>query len=200
VSDEMLEDAPQMRSYINARLSLFVQNEEDRQLLQGAGGGNFLGLLPRIPAANRYVTSSVGSANNADHIYEALTVARRSYLEPDTIVVNAEDWADLRLLKDSTQNYIGGAPFQPVGPGEMTESLWGKRVIPTYNLQAGTAVVGAFGTAAQVFRRGGLRVEATNSHSDFFQKNLTAVRAEQREALAVYRPSAFAIADIGYAS
>ena len=39
-------------------------------------------------------------------------------------------------------------------------------------------------------------VEASNSHSDYFQRNLTAIRAETRLALAVYRPEAFATADI----
>jgi hypothetical protein len=36
-------------------------------------------------------------------------------------------------------------------------------------------------------------VEATNSHSDYFTRDLVAVRAEQREALLVYRPSAFTV-------
>jgi HK97 family phage major capsid protein len=76
------------------------------------------------------------------------------------------------------------------------ETLWGKRVVVTEAMDAGTALVGAFGTAAQVFRRGGLTVEASNSHSDYFRKNLTAVRAEERLALAVYRPQAFATADV----
>ena len=200
VSDEMLEDAPALQSYINARLTLFVQNEEDIQLLHGAGGSNFRGLLPRVPVANRYVVSDADTPNNADHIYQAITVARRSFLEPDGIVVNPEDWADIRLLKDDNANYIGGSPFNTTGFGEPAETLWNKRVVTTYAMPAGTALVGAFMSAAQVFRRGGLRVEASNSHSDYFVKNLTAIRAEQREALAVYRPSAFAIADVGYPS
>ena len=46
-------------------------------------------------------------------------------------------------------------------------------------------------------RKGGLRVEASNSHSTFFQENKVAIRAEERLALAVYRPAAFAVADLG---
>ena len=58
---------------------------------------------------------------------------------------------------------------------------------------ASVAIVGAFRSQATIYRRGGATVEATNSHSDLFLKDLTAVRAEQREALAVFRPSAFTV-------
>jgi HK97 family phage major capsid protein len=55
----------------------------------------------------------------------------------------------------------------------------------------GTALVGSFGSAAHLYRRGGVTVEASNSHSTYFTSDLVALRAEQREALAVFRPSAF---------
>lgn len=200
VSDEMLEDAAALQSYINARLSLFVRNEEEAQLLHGAGGGNFLGLEPRIPSDHRFVTSDADAPNGADHIYEAITRIRvDSFLEPDGIVIHPEDWAELRLLKDGNDNYIGGSPFNNTGsnPGDF---LWGKRVVVTQACIPNQAVVGAFGSAAQVFRKGGLTVEATNSHDTNFAFNLTAIRAEERLALAVYRPEAFAIADLGGAS
>ena len=58
-------------------------------------------------------------------------------------------------------------------------------------MPAGTALVGAFRTAAQIFRKDGIRVEATNSHKDCFVKNLVAIRGETRLSLAVYHPAAF---------
>lgn len=202
VSDEMLEDAAALRGYINSRLTFFVQQQEEEQLLHGAGNNNnFLGLLPRVPVENRFVTSDAEAPNAADHIYAALTTVRvGSFLEPDGVVIHPDDWAALRLLKDDNENYIGGSPFANTGMGEPSDSLWGKRVVVTQAMVPGAAVVGAFNTAAQVFRRTGLMVEASNSHDDFFVQNLTAIRAEERLALAVYRPAAFAIADLGYAS
>ena len=38
ISDEMLEDAPSIQSYLNGRLSLFVKVEEERQLVRGRRG------------------------------------------------------------------------------------------------------------------------------------------------------------------
>jgi HK97 family phage major capsid protein len=40
ISDEPLEDAPNVQAYINGRLGLFVRIEEERQLLYGTSGGN----------------------------------------------------------------------------------------------------------------------------------------------------------------
>jgi HK97 family phage major capsid protein len=56
---------------------------------------------------------------------------------------------------------------------------------------AGTALVGAFNTAGHIWRRGGLSVEASNSHGSFFAQNSTALRAESRAGLGVFRNTAF---------
>jgi len=45
-----------------------------------------------------------------------------------------------------------------------------------------------------LFRKGGLRLEASNSHTDFFTRNLTAIRAESRLVLGIRRPAAFGTA------
>ena len=65
------------------------------------------------------------------------------------------------------------------------------RVVVTSAITVGTALVGAFSDGAAVFRKGGLRVEATNSHGTYFASDITTVRAELRLALGVFRPSAF---------
>ena len=147
------------------------------------------------------------SDNNAVAIFKALQGTRGSaLLEPDTVVMHPTNWQATRLLTDTAGQFFGGGPFTgaygnaggiPVSAdgGQLTgayDTLWGKRVIVTTAVGgAGTALVGSFRSAAQLWRRSGLSVEATNSHSDYFTKNLVALRAEERLALAVYRPSAF---------
>ena len=74
-----------------------------------------------------------------------------------------------------------------VGP----ETLFGKTVVVTANMIDNSALVGAFRQGAMIFYREGMRVEATNSNEDDFKYNLVVIRAEQREALVVWRPPAF---------
>jgi HK97 family phage major capsid protein len=109
------------------------------------------------------------------------------------------NWLSSRLLRDGTGGTVGqyycGGPFSYGGAqspiGVFLDSMWGKPVVLSTVVGAGTALVGSFGQGAHIWRRGGVSVEASNSHSDFFAKDLTMIRAEQREALGVYRLSAF---------
>lgn len=187
-TDEILEDAAALRSYIDARLRQGVAVKLDDELLNGDGvAPNLLGLLntpglaPAIPQ---------GTNTAADAIAAQIAAIQTSTgLAPSGIVVNPTDWLHLQLAKTIDGDYYGAGPFQaPAAP-----TLWGVPVAQSGAIALGTALVGAFSTAAQLFAKGGIRVEATNSHQDFFTKNLTAIRAEIRAALAVYRPAAFGL-------
>jgi HK97 family phage major capsid protein len=201
VSDEMLEDAPAIQSYINGRLSLFVKIEEERQLLRGTSGGNEVqGLLTSRSVPVYAGGTAVG--NKAVQLFKAMNGMRGSaFLEADWIALHPGDWEDIRLLTDTAGQFFGGGPFQgPYGNGRnfdasnqlnaATDTIWNKPVYVTSAIGAGTAIVGTQ-SSAQVWRRGGMSVEASNSHSNFFQLNLIAIRAEERLGLAVYRPGGY---------
>ena len=191
VTEEMLEDVSAIRSYIDARLRLGISLAEEDQLLNGNGTPpNIMGIMNRSGLATA-VARNAGATppeTNADAILRQVTaIATTSFVYPDGIVVNPANWFAIQTSKDNNGQYFGGGPFSSLP----TTSLWGIPVAPTPSIVANTALVGAFGTMAQFFRRGGVRVEASNSHQDFFIKNLVAIRAEERGALAVYRPGAF---------
>lgn len=194
VTDEMFEDVAQLRSYIDARLGLFVRIHEEAQLLTGSGvAPQITGFLNR---AGLTAAQALGADTAPDAIYKEITKIRvASFLEPTGIVINPTNWQTVRLAKDANNQYYGGGPFTAAygngGPAMAPDMLWGKTVVATTAMTLGTALIGAFATAAQVWRRGGLTVEATNSNEDDFKNNLVMIRAEERLALAVYRPAAF---------
>lgn len=189
VTEQMLEDVPALRSYIDARLRLGVQLAEENKLLNGADSpAEITGILNRDGLRTAEVAGGSPDDPNADAIFrQIMGIFNDSFVMPDGIVINPLNWQTIQLMKDSSGAYMGGGPFMlpPVA------RLWGLPVVPTPAITAGTALVGAFRSAAQVFRKGGIRVEATNSHDDYFIRNLVAIRAEERVALAVYRPGAF---------
>jgi HK97 family phage major capsid protein len=69
--------------------------------------------------------------------------------------------------------------------------IWGKAVIPTNSIAAGTFLVGAMQMGAQVWDRQDANVQISYEDGDNFKKNMATLRAEERLALTVYRPAAF---------
>jgi HK97 family phage major capsid protein len=199
-SDELLEDAANVEQFVNSRLSLFVKIEEERQLLRGSGSPELAGLVGRS-GVNVY--TKLAGDDNAVAIAKVIANTRgSSSLEPSAIIMHPTNWLATRLLRDGTGGtvgqFYGGGPITGAyggggNPGLFGQLLWNVPVVLSSVVGAGTAIVGSFNQGAEIWRRGGVSVEATNSHSDYFVKNLVALRAEQREALAVYRPGAFTV-------
>jgi HK97 family phage major capsid protein len=201
ISDEMIEDAPAIQSYINGRLTLFVRIEEERQLIRGTSGGNEVQGLLTSRSVPVYA-GGTAAGNRAIQLFKAMNGLRGSaFLEPEWTVMHPTDWEAIRLLTDTAGQFFGGGPFQgPYGSGSnvqasgqiagATDTIWNKPVYVTGIVGAGTAIVGT-SSSAQVWRKGGMSVEATNSNEDDFLRNLLAIRAEERLGLAVYRPTGF---------
>jgi len=200
VTDEMMEDVQQLQSYVNGRLQLFVLIEEERQIINGAGSGSneLAGILGA--GINTYPRGTVD--NNAVALFKAMNGQRGSaFLEPDWIVINPTNYQTTRLLTDGQQQFYGGGPFlgaygngQQIGSGGQVtgadDMIWNKPTIVTTAIGAGTALVGT-SAAAQLWQKGGLSIEATNSNEADFLSNIVAIRAEKREALTVFRPAGF---------
>lgn len=198
-TDEMTEDLDFYVSEINNRLLYELARFEEQQLLNGAGTGSTVqGILNRSGVQTE---TGASIADNADAVFRAMTkVSTGSGLDPDGIVINPTDYQTFRLKKDANEQYYGGGFFAgQYGQNGVPEQppLWGLRTVVTPAITAGTILVGAFGQAATVYRKGGVRVESTNSHASDFTSNLVTVRAEERVALAVRRPAGFVKLTLG---
>jgi HK97 family phage major capsid protein len=184
VTDELFDDVPAMRSYVENRLRTFIAQREDGQLLNGNGTApNLRGILNVVGIQ----TQAKGADPTPDAVYKAMTkVAVGAFLDADAFVTHHNDWQEVRLLRTADGIYIWGSPSE-AGP----ERIWGLNVTKTTRIAEGTGLVGAFREAAQVFRRSEIAFAVSDSHSDFFQKNLLALRVEERLALVVFRPAGF---------
>jgi HK97 family phage major capsid protein len=191
-SDEMAEDLAYWVSEINNRGLYLLSMFEEAQLVSGNGAGtNILGLLNR----NGIQTEDAADADDdPDALFRAMTkVQTATGLAADGIIINPADYQKLRLSRDANGQYFGGGFFAgQYGQGgvPLQPPLWGLSTVVSTAVAAGTAVVGAFKQAATVYRKGGVRVETTNSDLGKFTSNIITTRIEERIALAVRVPSA----------
>jgi HK97 family phage major capsid protein len=107
VSEEMLEDAPAIQSYINGRLQLFVRIEEERQLVRGTSGGNEVqGLLTSRNVPVYAGGTAVG--NRAEQLFKAMNGLRGSaFVEPEFIIMNPTDYEAMRTVFRSVRRAPG---------------------------------------------------------------------------------------------
>lgn len=190
-SKQVLSDISQLRSTIDNRLLYGLAYIEEAQLLNGDGTGqNLNGIIPQATAYSAPFDPA-GTETNIDLIRLAMLQAALAEYPATGTVMHPSDWARIELLKDAGGNYIIGNP-----QGNLSPTLWGLPVVATQAIAIDKFLTGAFRLGAQVFDRWDARVE-TGYVNDDFTKNLVTILAEERLALAVYRPEAFIYGDFG---
>lgn len=184
-SKQVLADIPLLQSYINGRAIYGLKYVEENQILAGDGTGqNLLGLIPQATPFNEALRKT--GDTKIDLLRRGILQVRIAEYRASAIALNPIDWADMELAKDSTGSYIwvnvqdGGQP-----------RMWRLPVVDTNAVPEGEFLVGAFNIAAQVFDREDANVEVSTEDADNFTKNMVTIRAEERLAMAVYRPESF---------
>ena len=195
-SDEMLEDHAWMASHINNRGVYRIAVAEENQLLNGSGqNGQIQGVLSKAGVISREVEKNATVPEFGEAVLEgAMDVLEQSGFPADAIVLHPRDYAAQRLAKDSNGQYYGGGAFTGAygnGQVQIVPSLWGLNTVISPRIPQGTALVGAFKAGGMLVRKGGVRIEATNSHADLFVSDVTVVRMEIRELLTITQPKAF---------
>lgn len=188
-SRQILDDASQLASHINGRLIYGLKLVEEQQLLNGDGqNGNLKGIIPQATAFDD--KASLSSYSIIDQLRLAQLQAVLAEYPASGVVLNPIDWAKIELLKDGDGRHIIGNP-QSV----LTPTLWGLPVVQTQAIESGKFLTGAFNLGAQIFDRQNSFIEVGFENDDF-TRNLVTILAEERLALAVYRPEAFIYGDL----
>jgi HK97 family phage major capsid protein len=181
-----LADVARLRSIIDARLSRGLLEVVEDQIIDGDGSGeNLLGIL-RTPGVQHQPRT--GGEPLVNDILRALTKVRLAYFVPSGVGINPLDFQEIRLQRDesggdpNTGGYLYGPPSQ-AGP----TTIWGVPSVQAPQFPEEQPIVGDF-SVVQFLIREGVQVLASDSHADFFTRNLVAVLAEMRGVSFIEEP------------
>lgn len=182
-----LADAGQLRTLIDSFLRYGLEEELEDQMVSGGGTGeNFLGIIstPNVQT-QAFATDIMTTTRKARTIIK--TVGRT---DPTAYAMHPTDWETFDLSQDNEARYYYGGPSVLGNP-----RLWGLPVVESEALTAGQSIIGDWKWAV-LWQRMQAQILVSDSHSDFFVRNLIAILAEMRCAFAVIRPKAFALIDL----
>ena len=191
VTKRALSDAAQIRTLIDNFLQYGLEEELEDQMIAGDGTGeNFEGV------------GTVSGTQSQAWDTNLLTTLRKAKTKVRTVgrsiatgyVLNPADVETLDLLTDNENRYYFGGPSGTIQMGA-TAPLWNVPVIESEAVPAGVGYVGDWRKAI-LWDREQATVTMTDSHSDFFVKNLVAILAEMRAAFGVIQPNAFVEIDL----
>ncbi len=184
-NDEVLADFGNFTEFIGREMLNGLIATENEQLLNGGVAPNITGLLNTAGI----LTRAKGTDSNLDALFYATNDLRigSSFTEPDIVVLHPTDFGKIRTVKDANGNYVLADPMSPP-----PFSVWGAKVVVTNRISVGSALVGNLKEAARVYLREAPKLEIApmGGGTAEFVQNQTLIRAEERLALAVVRPTA----------
>jgi HK97 family phage major capsid protein len=186
-----LADVAQLRGLIDQELREDLAEEEEDQILNGSGSGeNLLGILNTSGIQTQAYSSTVAGVDpKTETLFRARTkVMTVGRARPTAYLLNPLDWESIALAR------LAKNPANE-GEGLATERLHGLPVNLSEAIAAGRALVGDFRKAV-IWDREQASISATDSHADFFIRNLVAILGEERLAFGVLRPKAFVDVDL----
>lgn len=200
ITRQILQDASQMQTYVEQRLLDGLRLAESDQLLNGDGtGANILGLTEQsniqVLDAAAFTAAPVADAGSPNENFNRILRARVNIratgrARANFVVVNPADNEGFLTATNANQDYYGAGPYS----GNGVASLWGMRVVEDENMDAGTALVGD-GRMAAVWDRMQAQI-LIDTINDQFVRNMLTILAEERLALTVFRPQAFALVEL----
>jgi HK97 family phage major capsid protein len=176
-----------MRTLIDNFLRYGLEEELEDQIVAGDGSGeNFdgIGHLSGVQAG-AWNTDILTTTRKARTLVR--TVGRAT---PTAYLLNPADWETIDLLQDNEARYFFGGPSQMGTP-----RLWGLPVVESEAVPAGTGYVGDFRKCV-LWEREQASIQVSDSHADFFVRNMVAILAEMRAAFGILQPTAIVEIDL----
>jgi HK97 family phage major capsid protein len=186
-----LSDAAQLRGIIDQELRDDLEEDLEDELIGGDGTGeHFYGIYHTPGILHQAWDSDILTTARKAITYLRVTGRAR----PTAWLVNPNDAELIDLLQDgNSQFYYGGPAIGGV------QQLWRVRVVECDAVEEGLPILGDFRKAV-LWDREQASIQISDSHADFFIRNMVAILAEMRAAFALIRPRAFCTVDFNSGS
>lgn len=187
-TDELLSDAPYLRSAIDNRGLFELRRMVNATLIGGLFDTDGIGSYTYDPSTDKLADAILGAI---------MQVKSATGYDADAVLINPADYFALRTATDGGQYYGGGYFYGPYGNGSVTmqPGVWGLRTLISESVPQGVPMVGAFRSAASVVTKAGegAAIEVHRGDHDDAIHNRVTVVVEERLALAVRVPAAFCV-------
>lgn len=185
-SKQVLADQSALQQQIDRTMRHKTLARLEDQIINGPGGAH---KIKGLRASATAFIPTIGQTP-ADIIGEALVRQTNNGYSPNLVVMNPLDWFRIQTTKTQTEGeYMFGSPTAPQAP-----TLWTTQIVLAPTMPEGEALTidTSFTT---VLDREQPSVLLSNSHKDYFTRNLVLILAELRaglevaDAFAVYKMS-----------
>lgn len=183
VTKRALSDAAQIRTMIDQFLRRGLDREIDRLILNGdadtpVGDEEWNGILNTTGVQNQAFDTNLPQT-----IRKAISKVTVKGGPVDAVLVSPETDEALDLMTDGNLRYFGNGPF-----GNGPSTIWGRpRIVVPALTGLNKFILGDFSQCV-LWDREQAGVTVTDSHADFFVRNLVAVLAEARAAFGIFNP------------
>lgn len=176
-SRQVLSDHSALQTNIDGMIQNKLLSRLEHQIINGDGSaGKIDGLLSQAAV----FLPTIGTTP-ADIIGEALMRQANAGYQPNLVIMNPADWFRIQVTRKSAteEEYVFGSPTVPVPP-----ALWNAAIVTTPSISEGEAIT-VDTRFTTVLDRETPTILLSNSHKDYFTRNLVAILGELRAGLEV---------------
>lgn len=186
ITRKALSDAGQIRTIIDQFLSRGIDERIEEYILSGdaATDGQWDGLLNTSGLQQQEFDRNIIRS-----VRKAITKIRK-YGQSTGVLVSPTTDERLDLLQDETGRFFGNGPWSQ-GPA----TIWSLPRVVVKDLPDDKIIVGDLRTAV-LWDREQTTISVSDSHNDFFIRNLLAILGEARAGFGVLDPALLAVVDV----
>lgn len=186
ITKRALSDAGQVKTIIDQFLARGIDERVEDYILSGDAttDGQWDGLLNTTGTQSQAFDTDIFTT-----VRKAITKVRQ-YGQPTGLLVSPATNEAIDLAKDDNARFYGAGPFT-TGPA----TLWSLPRVEVQGLDDDKFIVGDLRTAV-LWDREATTITVSDSHADFFIKNLLAILGEARAAFGVLDPALLVVGDL----